>query len=171
MSALGREPRFFAFAQGDLAGHLLQRVRHAFVELDPAANPHLRWILTGSFGDALPFSLRPENVAAIRANLDRLSWETCSLERFLAIGDEPIDRFALSDVFEYVSEESYEALLEAILARSAPHARLAYWNMLVPRTRPASLAGSLVPDAARAGALHRADKTFFYSRLVIEDVA
>jgi len=170
MQRVGRDPSFFRYAKADLVAHLHQRVRHAFVVLDPADNPYLRWMLTGTYGAALPFSLRPENIDAIRANLDRLSWETCSLEAFLARTDDPIDRFALSDVFEYVDTESYEAHLQRIVARSARQARLAYWNMLVPRTRPDNMSSRLVPDSARASALHDADKTFFYSRLVIEDV-
>jgi S-adenosylmethionine-diacylglycerol 3-amino-3-carboxypropyl transferase len=130
----------------------------------------LHWILSDRFGDSLPFALRPSNVAAIRRNLDRLSWEACSLEEFLARGGAPIDRFALSDVFEYTSAERYEALLRAIAARSARAARLAYWNMLVRRTRPDSLASSIVPDIARSRDLHARDNTFFYSRFVVEDV-
>jgi S-adenosylmethionine-diacylglycerol 3-amino-3-carboxypropyl transferase len=170
MSALGRDPRFFDYAHGDLPAHLRERIRHAFVELDPSANPYLHWILRERFGDSLPFALRPANVAAIRRNLDRLSWEACSLESFLARGGPPIDRFALSDVFEYTSAERYEALLQALARRSAPAARLAYWNMLVRRTRPDALAASIVPDIARSRNLHERDNTFFYSRFVIEDV-
>jgi S-adenosylmethionine-diacylglycerol 3-amino-3-carboxypropyl transferase len=171
MSRLGRDPRFFEFADGDLAAHLLERVRHALVELDPAANPYLRWILTGGFGSVLPFALRPENSAKIRANLDRLSWQQCSLETFVARSETPVDRFALSDVFEYMAPDRYAAQLEAIVACSAPGARLAYWNMLANRTRPAVLAGRIVPDEACAARLHAVDKAFFYRRFVVEDVA
>lgn len=168
MGSLGRDPRFFDYAEGDVANHLLQRVRHAFVELEPSANPYLHWILTGTFGNVLPFSLRSENTAAIRRNLDRLSWEQCSLESYVSRDGVAIDRFALSDVFEYVAHERYAALLEAIIACSTPQARLVYWNMLAPRTRPQHLAEVLVPDHARAAILHNEDKAFFYSRLVIE---
>jgi S-adenosylmethionine-diacylglycerol 3-amino-3-carboxypropyl transferase len=170
MQRAGRDRRYFRHAQVDLRAHLAQRVRHAFVDLDPACNPYLHWMLTGTYGATLPFSLRSENIAAIRANLDRLSWETRSLEDYLECEEMAIDRFALSDVFEYLDAQTYAGHLQRIIARSAPGARLAYWNMLVPRTRPAHLAALIVPDCARADALHDADKTFFYSRFVIEDV-
>jgi S-adenosylmethionine-diacylglycerol 3-amino-3-carboxypropyl transferase len=170
MRRLGRDPRFFAYAEGDLAGHLLARVRHALVELDPSQNPYLHWILTGTYGEVLPLSLRAEHLPTIRRNLDRLSWQTCSLEDFLERDGAPFDRFALSDVFEYVSRERYAGMLAAIVAHSTPDARLAYWNMLAPRMRPESLAGVLASDGARAQRLHALDKTFFYSRFVIEHV-
>jgi S-adenosylmethionine-diacylglycerol 3-amino-3-carboxypropyl transferase len=170
MSRLGRDPRFFTHVEADIATHLRARVRHAFVELDPAANPYLHWILTGSCGPVLPFALRPENIARIRQNLDCLRVRHCSLQEFLARPGEPIDRYALSDVFEYVRADTYAELLGAIVRRSTPGARLAYWNMLVPRTRPIHLAEVLVPDLERAAQLHAADKAFFYSRFVIEDV-
>jgi S-adenosylmethionine-diacylglycerol 3-amino-3-carboxypropyl transferase len=60
--------------------------------------------------------------------------------------------------------------LRGIVERSAPGARLAYWNMIVPRTRPQSLAALIESDEARSLDLHRSDKTFFYSRFVIENV-
>jgi S-adenosylmethionine-diacylglycerol 3-amino-3-carboxypropyl transferase len=170
MSRLGRERGFFAHAESDLVNHLAGRVRHAFVELDPSTNPYLHWIVTGSYGDVLPFALRPPNVARIRRNLDRLSWQRSSLETFVAQPGVAIDRYALSDVFEYVDAEQYAALLAQIVRRSAPGARLAYWNMLVDRTRPEHLANHLVPQEAEAALLHGRDNAFFYRRFVIEDV-
>jgi S-adenosylmethionine-diacylglycerol 3-amino-3-carboxypropyl transferase len=171
MQRLGRDPRCFRYARADAAKSLQARLRHAFVDLDPAANPYLHWMLTGLYGSALPFALRPENTRVIRANLDRLSWRACSLETYLAEeSGEPIDRFALSDVFEYVDSAAYTELLRNIIARSNRGARLAYWNMFVPRSRPEHLAESLAPDSRLATALHDAVKTFFYSRLVIESV-
>jgi S-adenosylmethionine-diacylglycerol 3-amino-3-carboxypropyl transferase len=170
MSRFGRDPRFFAHAESDLATHLAQRLRHGLVELEPATNPYLHWILTGGYGAVLPFALRPPNIARIRAHLDRLSWRQCSLEAFVALPAIRIDRFALSDVFEYIDANSYAALLTQIVARSAPGARLAYWNMLVDRTRPERLADVLFPNYAESARLQARDQAFFYRRFVIENV-
>jgi len=51
--------------------------------------------------------------------------------------------------------------------RAAPGARLVYWNMLVPRSRPESetRTSSL---AARSAELHAIDRAWFYQRLVID---
>jgi len=170
MGRLGRERVYFAHAQANLVTHLAERVRYALVELDPATNPYLQWILTGGYGDALPFALRPPNIARIRRYLDRLQWQRCSLETFVGQPGGAIDRFALSDVFEYVDAENYAKLLGQIVDRSARGARLAYWNMLVDRTRPEELAAVLIPREAEAARLHARDNAFFYRRFVIEDV-
>ncbi|MBV8081515.1 MAG: BtaA family protein [Candidatus Eremiobacteraeota bacterium] len=171
MGALGRDPRFFDYVDGSIGQRLLDRSRHALVDLDPADNPYLHWIITGRHGDALPAALRPENYAAIRANLDRLEIRCGPLESFLEAYDGSIDRFNLSDIFEYMSPQNYRDLLVRLLARAAPGARLVYWNMMAPRSRPHDLAGRLEPLRDLAARLHVEDRTFFYSALVVEGVA
>lgn len=172
MGRLGRDPAFFAHVEGSVAERILERSRHALTELDPSENPYLHWILTGRHGDALPHALRAETFDLIRRNLDRLTWRCASLEQLLA-GDENrrFDRFNLSDIFEYMSEPAYEGLLRRLVAHARPGGRLVYWNMLVPRSRPASLGERLIPREELAQRLHRRDKAFFYSRLVVEEVA
>lgn len=171
MGRLGRDPTFFRYVQGTVAERILARTRHALTVLDPAENPYLQWILTGHHTTALPFALREENFAAIRANLDRLEWRLQSLEDFLdSVPPVSLDGANLSDIFEYMSEANTESLLSRLAAACRPGARLAYWNMLAPRSRPDSLAHRLQPLPALAEQLFAADKAFFYSRFVLEEV-
>ncbi len=170
MGRLGRDPSFFRYVRGSVGERILARARHALRTLDPAANPYSNWILTGTHGAALPFALRPENFHAIRANLGRLEWRRQSLEDFLDSRERTsLDRCNLSDIFEYVSEESYHRSLEKLLECGRPGGRIAYWNMLVPRSRPEGLAERLQPLAELAERLHAQDKAFFYSRFVVEE--
>jgi S-adenosylmethionine-diacylglycerol 3-amino-3-carboxypropyl transferase len=171
MGRLGRDPSFFQYVEGNVADRILDRTRHALTVLDPADNPYLQWILTGRHATALPFSLRPENFGPIRANLHRLEWCCQSLEDFLQEqGRGSIDRYNLSDVFEYMSPDNYRVLLEKLVGCARPGARLAYWNMLAPRSRPEALAGRLRPLPELARKLHGEDKAFFYSSFVVEEV-
>lgn len=171
MGQLGRDPRFFRYVEGSVASRILERTRHALTKLDPAENPYLQWILMGEHTTALPVYLREENFEPIRVNLDRLEWQRQSIEEFLAQGCErAVDRFNLSDIFEYMSEANYHALLEKLIAASRPGTRLAYWNMLASRHRLQSLAGSLRPLSALAARLHARDQAFFYNAFVIEEV-
>jgi S-adenosylmethionine-diacylglycerol 3-amino-3-carboxypropyl transferase len=168
----GRDPRFFQYVdEGNVADRLLARVRQGLTEVNPAQNPYIQWILTGHHSTALPYALRAENFETIRANLDRLEWRRFSLEDFLSSADQSsIDRFNLSDVFEYMSEENYIRLLEQLVRVGRSAGRLAYWNMLVPRSRPAVLASSLHPHAQLAQSLHQRDKACFYSVFIIEEI-
>ena len=171
MGRLGRDPEFFRYVSGDVASRILGRTRHALTDLDPSVNPYLHWILTGIHGEALPLALRPEHFEHIRDNLDRLEWRCESVEQFAAqAGDHAIDRYNLSDLFEYVSVDHYHRLLHALVQASRPKARLAYWNMLAPRRRPAAMADRLRPLDELATRLHGIDRAFFYSAFVIEEV-
>ncbi|MYC53156.1 MAG: DUF3419 family protein [Gammaproteobacteria bacterium] len=168
---MGRDPAFFRYVEGSVAERLLERARHALTELDPASNPYLQWILTGRHTTALPHALRRENFDSIRENLDRLECRPMSIEQLLA--SEPRLRFDchnLSDIFEYMSDESFHRLLGTLVGRSRDGARFAYWNMLVPRSRPPELADVLTPNDGLAERLHLRDKAFFYSRFVVETV-
>jgi S-adenosylmethionine-diacylglycerol 3-amino-3-carboxypropyl transferase len=171
MGRFGRDPAFFRYVEGSVSDRILARSRHALTELNPADNPYLQWILTGRHATALPHALRPENFQSIRRNLDRLELHHGSIEDYLAGNpDVRMDRLNLSDIFEYMSEDNYRALLDLLVHRSNPNARLAYWNMLVPRSRPDSMADRLRPLAELGQRLHLQDKAFFYSRLVVEEV-
>ncbi|MCH8250547.1 MAG: DUF3419 family protein [Proteobacteria bacterium] len=170
MGWAGRDPSFFKYVEGCVSDRILVRARHALIELDPSQNPYLQWIFFGSHPTALPYALRAENFDAIRSNLDRLECRVQSLEDFLHSDDaRSVNSYNLSDVFEYMSEENYTGILERITAYAAPGTRIAYWNLLVPRTRPETLAKRLRPrpEAAR---LHQADKAFFYSNFIVEEV-
>ena len=171
MGALGRDPEFFKYVEGSVADRILARTRHALVVLDPSENPYLHWILTGTHGEALPEALEERNFGTIRNALleGRLVVAHASLEAHLARYPEcRYDAFNLSDIFEYMSEENTRDLLEKIIAASSPGARLAYWNMLAPRSRPESLAARLKPCEAES--LFARDRAFFYSRFVVEEV-
>jgi S-adenosylmethionine-diacylglycerol 3-amino-3-carboxypropyl transferase len=170
MSAIGREPQFFAHADGPVSQRLLARIARSLRDDDAGANPYVRWILTGAHGDALPLALRPESFDAIRANLDRLEIRASSLEEFVDThAGDAIDGWNLSDVFEYVDESAYASLLARIAAVSSPRARLAYWNMLVPRRRPASLAPFLAAREDVAAPLRARDRVPFYGDFVVEE--
>jgi S-adenosylmethionine-diacylglycerol 3-amino-3-carboxypropyl transferase len=181
MGRLGRDPEFFRHVDGAVAARILARTRHALTALDPARNPYLHWILAGTHGAALPHALRPESFDPIRAHLDRLEWHERSLEECLAPGRSPLDALRasgarldkanLSDVFEYMDEARYGRLLELLVAASRPGGRLAYWNLLAPRRRPAALADRLRPLEPLAARLHAEDKAFFYGAFVVEEVA
>lgn len=172
LGRLGRDPEFFRFVRGEIAGTILARARYALTSLDPAENPYIHWILTGQHGNALPHALRPENFNVIRERLDRIEWHCLPLERLLERCPEAsIARFNLSDIFEYMSASDYEILLQRLVRAGRPGGRLVYWNLFVDRRRPDALASRLHPLEDLARDLHARDKTFFYRALVIEEIA
>lgn len=171
MGRMGRDPSFFRYVEGSVAEHILKHTRYALTELDPSENPYLHWILTGTHGEALPYALREKAFETIRDRLDRIEWHLLSIEDYLERHPGVrFDGFNLSDIFEYMSEENYEALLQRLVDAANPDARLAYWNMLVPRSRPGHMAERVEPLAELAKTLHADDKAFFYMDFVVEAV-
>ena len=82
---------------------------------------------------------------------------------------QPFDAYNLSDIFEYMSEENTETLLANLHTHSSKGARLAYWNMLAPRSRPDSMAGQINPLTELSSNLFYQDKAFFYSAFIVEE--
>ena len=168
MGRLGRDPSFFAHAQGSLSAQVARRARYALTVLDPAENPYLHWILTGRHGEALPLALRPEHFETIRSRLDRIEFHHGALESYPAPAAS-IDGWNLSDVFEYMTPSVQHQVYARLLDRTRIGGRLVYWNMMAPRRAPEALAGRVQAHTALAAELGEADKAFFYSALVVEE--
>jgi S-adenosylmethionine-diacylglycerol 3-amino-3-carboxypropyl transferase len=171
MGRMGRDPSFFRYVEGSVAEHILKHTRYALTELDPADNPYLHWILTGSHGTALPYALREEHFETIREHTDSIEWHLLSIEEYLArYPGERFDAFNLSDIFEYMSEHNYQALLTRLIEAADPGARLAYWNMLALRKCPPTLSDRLRSLDDVAAQLYARDKAFFYRDFIVEQV-
>jgi S-adenosylmethionine-diacylglycerol 3-amino-3-carboxypropyl transferase len=171
MGRMGRDPSFFQYVQGSVAEHILKHTRYALTELDPADNPYLQWILTGTHDEALPYALREAHFDVLRERIDDIEWHQLSIEEYLAqFPQSRFDAFNLSDIFEYMSAENYRALMLNLLEAANSGARLAYWNMLVPRSCPPDLASRVGSLDTLARDLYARDKAFFYSAFVVEEV-
>lgn len=169
MGRMGRDAAFFDHVAGSPAQHVARRIHHAAVDCDPADNPYLHWIMTGTHGEALPMTWRAAHYDTIRARLDRLDIRQGSFEAFAASG-EKADGFNLSDIFEYMSPSMFAQVYETVLAASAPGARLVYWNMMAPRRVPPVLAAQVDTLTEVEDRLKVIDKAFFYSDFVVERV-
>jgi S-adenosylmethionine-diacylglycerol 3-amino-3-carboxypropyl transferase len=88
----------------------------------------------------------------------------------VAVSHAPFDGYNLSDIFEYLDSATCAAIYETLVRVARPTARIAYWNMLVPRRRPDSMADRVRSLSERADALFAVDRAFFYSAFVLEQV-
>jgi S-adenosylmethionine-diacylglycerol 3-amino-3-carboxypropyl transferase len=168
MMRLGRDRECFSFASGRIAGQLLERSRIALCTQDLTSNPYLQWICTGRYLTALPFALRPENFERIRANLDRLEWHCGELEQYLERAPaDSVDRFNLSDVFEYLSPQTFERVMGHLLRVGRRNGRLMYWTLFARRKITETPIDRWQPLDALAARLHRRQKTFFYGGLFV----
>jgi S-adenosylmethionine-diacylglycerol 3-amino-3-carboxypropyl transferase len=172
----GRDASFFEHVEGgSVSARFLARTRRCMTTLPAASNWFLEWILTGRYRDldrAHPY-LGREGFRRLKEErlTDRLHLRLDEIERFLpSVGQKGFSRFNLSDIFEYMDPEASARVYEAVVAASSDGARVAYWNLLVPRSAPASLAGRVEALTEKAEELHARDKVWFYERFVLETV-
>lgn len=168
MGRLGRDPAFFAHAEGSLPAQVRRKVRQAAVDQDPSKNPYMQWILLGRHAGALPLAWREEHFSTIRSRLERLD---VGLGRVDDQAEKKFDGFNLSDVFEYMAADEFSACYGRLLSVANPDARLVYWNMMAPRRVPVAHAAAVRRNETLEARLAAADKAFFYADLVIEDVS
>lgn len=172
MGRLGRDPEFFRYVEGDVAGRILARTRAALTLLPTHDNPYLTYILTGNFLPALPYYLRPTVLPAVRAHLDRLTLVHGGIEVAATFHRGPgFDAFNLSDIFEYLAPDHCRLVHDDLLDCARPGARLAYWNMLAPRHLAADHPGRAVPRPDLADPLFARDQAFFYRAFIVEEVS
>ena len=186
---LGRDKEFFRYAEKNISEEMKERSRYALCELSPHENPYINYILTGNYRkDCLPYFLRKENFDKIRKNLHKVEIIQSSVEEYLDQIDFKINKFNLSDIFEYMSVENYSKLMEKIYENAEDNALLAYWNLIVERN--SEKLGYKVADSGTAvtgkeknldgkkfermkeldSRLHKRDMTFFYTDFVVEKV-
>lgn len=172
MGHLGRDKEFFKYVEGSVADRILSRVKHAVTELDTSQNPYLHFILFGAYNSALPYALREENYDKIRCNLDKIEFRKASVEGFIADFDGELNAFNLSDIFEYMTQESMDVLYGSMLQKAAVGARFAYWNMLAPRQCSDVLCKkySVETNEEKNKYFLLKDKAFFYSKFYLDKV-
>ena len=171
MGRLGRDPEFFRYVEGSVSDRFMERAKYALTALPTDRNPYLEYIATGRFSAALPRYLERERFEAIRDGLDRLTLFHGPIEQAAREhADGGFDAFNLSDIFEYIDEQTSATIYGKLLDTARPGARLAYWNTLVPRSRPAEFAGRAELLAELSDELFAQDKAFFYCRFQVDEV-
>jgi S-adenosylmethionine-diacylglycerol 3-amino-3-carboxypropyl transferase len=174
LGARGRDPSQMRYvgADMDVESHLLSRLEWACTELSLAGNFYVERFFRGGLRDteAGPPYLRRENFARLRGLLSRVEIVTGEVGDYLASrAPGSLSHAALSDVFEYLSEEATAALVDRLARAIRPGGRIAYWNLFVPR------AGSTTSSRFRWLAdlsrhLWARDRAWFYRAFRIEEV-
>jgi S-adenosylmethionine-diacylglycerol 3-amino-3-carboxypropyl transferase len=175
IAADGRHPVQFRYAsECDVAGVMLDRLRRVCAELPARGNFYLERFLRGGTTHAawLPPYLLPQHHGRLRALASRVAVVTTDLASYLASDDaRSITKAGLSNVFEYMAADDADELFATLASTLPRHARIAYWNLLVPRTSPSALRGRMQPLGRLARALAREDRAWFYGAFHVEEVS
>jgi S-adenosylmethionine:diacylglycerol 3-amino-3-carboxypropyl transferase len=163
------DPAHFTFAR---EGHPAPRFRAAAERLlrdVPAReNFYLHYLFDRTYPDdqRCPAWLRRGVPTALRGRLGGLASATGALEAWLAAApDRSVDVFALSNCFDWVSEERFAVLLGDLVRVARPGARMGWWTNLVntPRVPDRRRFPGIVPDPEASAAVEAGCRTPGYS--------
>jgi S-adenosylmethionine-diacylglycerol 3-amino-3-carboxypropyl transferase len=174
MARLGRDPAFFKYVDKSQIGTIfLDRFRRAVIDHSPRDNHFLQYGLLGRYPDLErgPIYLRESNFEKLRQSTADVKIVRSDLESYLAtLAPGSVSKLYLSDLFEWVSSEHHETMLRSIARVTRKGGRLVYWNLLVPRERPASLTGLIDTHDEEATALYARDQAFVYGNFHVESI-
>lgn len=168
MGRLGRDPEFMREVDVHVGKAIFEQAeRHLRLPL-AQTNFMLRYNLTGNFGVLLPHYLLPENYPVIQQRIDRLTLcEGYAEHAIKQYGT--FQRMNLSNIFEYMNRNTFVNTAVALVAGLAPNGRVAYWNLLVPRTL-SRLGNVPVTRLDRLSeTLKMTDRGFYYRDFIVEE--
>lgn len=153
--------------------HFRNRIKRAVTLLPLKENHFFSYILLGQYynTDHLPSYLRKENFELIRKRLDRIHIVTCNCEEYFSTLEAgSISKFNFSNIFEWMPCDKYENILRETIRIAREGAIITYRNLLVPRSRPESLAQWIQPLKEKAASLYEKDLSFIYRAYVVEQI-
>jgi len=106
----------------------------------------------------LPPYLLPENFEIIKKNLPAIVLHLGTLESVPETYGK-INAWNMSNIFEYMKVEDFATCTKEIVSKSAPDARLAYWNLFKERDMNA-----ILPRLIKLPVDRSADAGFFYRK-------
>ncbi|BDG01284.1 DUF3419 family protein [Anaeromyxobacter oryzae] len=170
------DPSHFTYArEGSPAPRFRAAVERLLREVPARENFYLHYLFRRTYPDdrRCPAWLRRGAPATLRARLDRLRPATGDLEAWLAAApDASVDVFSLSNCFDWMPEERFEALLRDLVRVARPGARLCAWTNLVNTRRepPRGRFPEIVVEDAIARAVDDGCRTPGYSGCLVATV-
>ena len=175
IASSGRDPAQFAYVENEDTGdYFYDRFEHVCVRVPALHNFYLEYLLTGAYDDLNhgPPQYRPDAYDKLKQRMVR--WEIRTENIVDTAGSFPRHHFSkanFSDLFEYLSEEDCRDIFQVMAGVMRPGGRMAYWNLLVPRAATMLGVQGLQSQDAEAKELWNEDRCFFYSKLIIDEIA
>jgi len=169
MGKYGRDPEFLKEVTVNVGQTIFNKAATHLQSTGAQHNFILRYNLTGSFGHLLPHYLQPENLAVIKANLHKLEIREGYAEAAVAeFGT--FHAMNLSNIFEYMPPQLFAETAEKLASSMEKGGRIAYWNLMVPRSVANIFPEKATHLAALSETLSARDKGFFYKGLIVDEI-
>ncbi|MEO9531778.1 MAG: DUF3419 family protein [Crocinitomicaceae bacterium] len=164
----GRDPEFLKHVEGNVSDLILEKEVNAIRKPSIQNNYFLYYILNNKFDDAyLPHYVRPENYEKVKSNLDALILHEGLLDSALSV-HKNCTHFNLSDIFEYMDTELFRSVAKGILDQSAEGAKIAYWNLMIPRYISKAFPNKVNYLKDLSESLKEKDMGYFYQSFIVD---
>lgn len=165
MGKLGRDKAFLSEVKVKVGPHIFNRAAQELQSVHAQQNGFLRYALTAGFGDWLPHYLRKENFFLVKMNIHKLQLHHAPLDELL-LTQKKFDCMNLSNIFEYMNPRAFKNTGTIIIKKIAKKGRIAYWNLMVPRSLAVTFPGNLSQE--NTSLLLKHDAGFFYDRFNLD---
>lgn len=163
LGRLGRDKQFLKEVEVRVPDFILAQ-SHKHLSSTMAQNNYiLNYALTSDFQGNYPHYLEKTAYSVIKEQLDKLILVHGYAEKALETYG-PFDAFNLSNIFEYLDVSSFQRLSYSLYQGGNPHARYAYWNLMVDRIMSNHMD---TLDREETDSKLK-DRGFFYKQFIIE---
>lgn len=161
-----KDPGLYDHVDGTISvgEHLHQRMHSSLCRHLAKENQLISLILRGEISpEGFPPYLTEEGFKTIRSRLNRLTIHTGELVELLqALSPNSMDRFSLSDVASYLSDEKFNEMVRAMIRASKPGARFSLRQFMSRHKMDPELAKKLAQEPDLEKQLERDDRCFVY---------
>jgi S-adenosylmethionine-diacylglycerol 3-amino-3-carboxypropyl transferase len=168
MGRLGRDPAFLNQVKLSVGDYIFQKAETHLCSIEAQNNHILRYNLTGNFGHLLPDYLSSEHrFVEMKKRINRVVlFKGFAQEAGAQYG--PFDAMNLSDIFEYMDENTFATVGQQLTNIANPGCRFAYWNLMTPRRLSEVLGQNMHYNADLSQKLTAEDRGFFYNQIIVE---
>jgi S-adenosylmethionine-diacylglycerol 3-amino-3-carboxypropyl transferase len=168
MGEHGRDPEFLKHVKGNVSDLILAKEVDAIRKPSIQNNYFLYYILNNKFIETyLPHYVRQENYDKVKANLSALVLHEGLLDSALEVHQD-CTHFNLSDIFEYMDTDLFRSVSKGIIEKSAPKAKIAYWNLMIPRFISVQFPNKVAYLKELSERLKEKDMGYFYQSFIID---
>lgn len=160
MGVFGRDPAFLKEVEVPVGTFIFGQAERHLSSVNCQRNYFLHFILKGTFGESLPHYARKENFESIKKNCHNLKTFTGFAEDAFKEHTN-FTKFNLSNIFEYMNKEQFEAVAQNLIDNATKYSHFAYWNLMVPR-RLQDVDIRLTLETEKSKELSEKDNGFFY---------
>ena len=173
MAMYGRDPSQFRYVTLNAGDQFIKKFRQICTTIPLLGNFYMEFFLTSQFRNLYQIHpyLMKKNYFRLRSLLDRVTIITCDLESFVhEIRPGVFSKANFSDVFEYMSENSFIRIFDRLHPLFRKGGRIAYWDLLVKREIPDRLRIKYQPHFKKSKELWNRDRSWFYRDFHLEEV-